>query len=182
MVGPSPLRRVVWVSGAVLAAGTIIALAFHGQRPDPSLVHFQPAGVMLSIAPDAVVEVVISRGQRRWRFERAKPNGWAATPGQPLDEGLGTRLDTGLRFLHVSAPQRVLQPDEVAGISPSEFGLAPPRYSVSVRATGAPPFEIEFGALSSQGLAQYARVTGRSEVLLLPRFMGEQWESVMGAP
>ena len=67
MVGPSPLRRVVWVSGAVLAAGTIIALAFHGQRPDPSLVHFQPAGVMLSIAPDAVVEVVISRGQRRWR-------------------------------------------------------------------------------------------------------------------
>ena len=78
--------------------------------------------------------------------------------------------------------KRVLQPDEVAGISPSEFGLAPPRYSVSVRATGAPPFEIEFGALSSQGLAQYARVTGRSEVLLLPSFMGEQWESVMGAP
>src|SRR5439155_876275 len=113
-------------------------------RPDPSLVHLQPAGVMLSIAPDAVVEVVISRGQRRWRFERAKPNGWGATPGQPLDESLGTRLDTGLRFLHVSAPQRVLQPDEVAGISPSEFGLAPPRYSVSVRATGAPPFEIEF--------------------------------------
>ena len=36
--------------------------------------------------------------------------------------------------------------------------------------------------MSSQGLAQYARVTGRSEVLLLPSFMGEQWESVMGAP
>ncbi len=66
--------------------------------------------------------------------------------------------------------------------SPSEFGLAPPRYSVSVRATGAPLFEIEFGALSPQGLAQYARVTGHAEIVLLPSFIGEQWESVIGAP
>lgn len=182
MVGPSPLSRVVWSAGVVLAAGVIIALAFHGRRSDPSLVHFEPAGVMLSTAPDTVVEVVISRGQRRWRFERARPDVWAAAPGPPLAESVGTRLDTGLRFLHVSMPQRVLQPDEVAGISPSEFGLAPPRYSVSVRATGAPPFEIEFGALSPQGLAQYARVTGHAEILLLPSFIGEQWESVMGAP
>jgi hypothetical protein len=173
---------VAWAAGVVLAAGTIIALAFHGERPDPSLVHFEPAGVMLSIAPDTVVEVVVSRGQRRWRFERAGANGWAAAPGPPLAESVGTHLDTGLRFLHVSAPQRVLQPDEVAGISPSEFGLAPPRYSVSVRATGTPSFEIEFGALSPQGLAQYARVTGHAEVLLLPSFIGEQWEAVMGAP
>ena len=181
MVGSSPLRRVVWAAAMVLAAGMIIALAFHGRRSDPSLVHFEPAGVMLSIAPDTVVEVVISRGQRRWRFERARPNVWAATPGPPLAESVGSRLDAGLRFLHVSAPQRVLQPDEVAGISPSEFGLAPPRYSVSVRATGAPRFEIEFGALSPQGLAQYARVTGHTEIVLLPSFIGEQWESVMGA-
>jgi len=171
----------VWAAGMVLAAGTIIALAFHGQRPDPSLVRFEPAGVMLSIAPDTVVEVVVSRGQRRWRFERARPNVWAAIPGPPLAESVGTRLDTGLHFLHASTPQRVLQPDEVAGISASEFGLAPPRYSVYVRATGAPPFEIEFGALSPQGLAQYARVTGHAEILLLPSFIGEQWESVMGA-
>jgi hypothetical protein len=137
---------------------------------------------MLSIAPDTVLEVVVSRGQRRWRFERTRPDVWAATKGPPLAESVGTRLNTGLRFLHVSTPQRVLQPDEVAGISPSEFGLAPPRYSVSIRATGAPPFEIEFGALSSQGLAQYARVTGHAEILLLPSFIGEQWESVLGAP
>jgi hypothetical protein len=181
-VGPSPLRRMLWAAGVALAGGTIIALAFHGQRPDPSLVHFEPAGVMLSIAPDTVVEVVVSRGQRLWRFERAGTNVWAATPGPPLAESVVTHLDTGLHFLHVSTPQRVLQPDEVAGISPSEFGLAPPRYLVSVRAPGAPPFQIEFGALSPQGLAQYARVTGHPEILLLPSFIGEQWESVMGAP
>jgi hypothetical protein len=75
----------------------------------------------------------------------------------------------------------VLQPQEVAGISPSEFGLEPPRYSVSVRSPAAAPFNIDFGALSPQGPAQYARVTGRDEILLLPSFIGEQWEAVMGA-
>jgi hypothetical protein len=182
VVGPPTLRRVVWVAGMVAAAGTIIVLAFHGQRADPSLVHFEPAGVMLSIAPDTVVEVVLSRGQHRWRFERTGAKAWAAAPGSPLPETVGAHVDTGLRFLHVSTPQRVLQADEVAAVSPSEFGLAPPRYAVSVRATGAPPFEIEFGALSPQGLAQYARVSGHAEVLLLPSFIGEQWEAVMGAP
>jgi hypothetical protein len=182
VVGPSSLRRATWVVGVALAAGTIIALAFHGRRPDTSLVHFEPAGVMLAIAPDTVVEVVVIRGQRRWRFEHAGANSWAATTGPPPAESVATHLDTGLRFLHVSAPQRVLQPDEVVGISPSEFGLAPPRYVVSVRAPGAPPFEIEFGALSPQGLAQYARVTGHPGILLLPSFIGEQWESVMDAP
>jgi hypothetical protein len=67
------------------------------------------------------------------------------------------------------------------GIPPSEFGLEPPRYSVSVRSPAAAPFNIDFGALSPQGPAQYARVTGRAEILLLPSFVGEQWESVISA-
>lgn len=171
----------MWVSAAVLAAGVIIALAFHGRRPDPSFVGFQAAGVMLRISPDAVTEVAVSQGERRWRFERASSTGWAAAPGSPPGESVAARIDSGLRFLHASAPQRVLQPEEVAATSPSEFGLAPPRYSVSVRSPGAAPFTIEFGALSPHGLAQYARVTGRAEILLLPGFVGEQWEAVMGA-
>jgi hypothetical protein len=94
---------------------------------------------------------------------------------------VGAHLDSGLRFLHVSAPQRVLQPEEVAGTPSSEFGLAPPRYSVSVRSAAAAPFDIEFGALNAQGLAQYARLTGHAEILLLPNYIGEQWEAVMNA-
>jgi hypothetical protein len=168
------------MAAAVLAAGVIIALASYGRRPDPSLVGFQAAGVMLQISPDAVTEVTVFQGERRWRFERASSTGWAAVSGSSLGEGMGARLDSGLRFLHVSAPQRVLQPEEVAATSPSEFGLEPPRYSVSVRSPGAAPFTIEFGALSPHGLAQYARVIGRAEILLLPSFVGEPWESVMG--
>ena len=166
---------------AVLAAGVIIALASYGRRPDPSLAPFEAAGVMLLIPPETITEVVVSQGERRWRFVLASPKSWAAADGPPLGESVGARLDTGLRYLHVSAPQRVLQPQEVVGISPSEFGLEPPRYSVSVRAPAASPFNIDFGALSPQGPAQYARVTGRAEILLLPSFIGEQWEAVMGA-
>ncbi len=175
------LRRALWLGAAVLAAGVIISLAVYGRRPDPSLARFEAAGVMLFVPPDTVTEVVVSRGERRWRFERTSAKGWAAAPGAPAGEGVGARLDSGLRFLHVSAPQRVLQPEEVAGTPPSEFGLAPPRFSVSVRSPAAAPFNIEFGALNPQGLAQYARITGRAEILLLPGFIGEQWEAVMDA-
>ena len=190
-MGAPALRRLLWPGAAVLGAGVIIALAVYGHRPDPSLARFEAAGVMLSIQPDSVTEVVVSQGERRWRFERRDATGWAAAPGPPLGEGVGgegvggesvaTHLDSGLRFLHVSAPQRVLQPQEVAGTPPSEFGLAPPRFSVSIRSTAAAPFDIEFGALNPQGLAQYARVMGRAEILLLPSFVGEQWEAVMTA-
>jgi hypothetical protein len=168
------------MSATVLAAGVIIALASYGRRPEPGLVGFEAAGVMLLIPPDSVTEVVVSEGGRRWRFERASSKGWAAMAGPPLAEGVAARIDSGLRFLHVSAPQRVLQPEEVAATSPSEFGLEPPRYTVSVRSPSAAPFTIEFGALSPHGPAQYARVTGRTEILLLPSFVGEQWESVLG--
>ena len=186
MVGAPALRRLLWPGAAVLAAGVIIALAVNGHRPDPSLARFEAAGVMLSIQPDSVTEVVVAQGERRWRFERRDATGWAAAPGPPLGKGVGgesvaTHLDSGLRFLHVSAPQRVLQPQEVAGTPPSEFGLAPPRFSVSIRSPAAAPFDIEFGALNPQGLAQYARVMGRAEILLLPSFVGEQWEAVMTA-
>jgi hypothetical protein len=169
------------MGAALLAAGVIIALASYGRRPDPSFAPFEAAGIMLLIPPETITDVVMVQGERRWRFERASPNGWVAGSGSPLGESVRARLDSGLRFLHVSAPQRVLQPQEVAGIAPSEFGLEPPRYSVSVRSSAAEPFNVDFGAPSPQGSAQYARVTGRAEILLLPRFIGEQWEVVMGA-
>ena len=169
------------MGAVVLAAGAIIALAWLGHRPDPSLVRFEAVGIMLAIPPDTVTEVVVSQGERRWRFERAPSKVWTAAHGQPLAESASSRVESGLRFLHVSAPQRVLQRDEVAGIPPSEFGLEPPRFSVSVRSRGAAPFDIEFGGRNPQGLAQYARLAGRAEILLLPGFIGEQWESVMKA-
>lgn len=178
-MGAPALRRAAWAVAATLAAGVIMTLALYGRRPDPSLARFEAAGVMLAIAPESVTEVEIARDARRWRFARAGAGGWTAPPGPPPGERVSAGIDSGLHFLHVSAPQRVLKPDEIAGTPPAEFGLEPPRFTVSVRAPTAPPFTIEFGALNPQGLARYARISGRVELLLLPGFVGEPWETVM---
>ena len=181
MVGTPALRRAAWWGMALVAAGVITGLAFHGRRPDSSLARFEAAGVMLAIPPDTVTEVVVTQGDRRWRFERAGPRAWTSAPGGPAGEHVGSQIDSGLRFLHVSAPQRVLEPGELTRIARSEFGLEPPRFSVSVRSSAAGPFSIDFGVRNAQGLAQYAHVAGRAEVFLLPVFVGDPWEEVMKA-
>jgi hypothetical protein len=38
---------------------------------------------------------------------------------------------------------------------------------------------IEFGEVNPQGLAQYTRIGGSAEIILLPRFVGEPWEAVV---
>ncbi|HET8577126.1 MAG TPA: DUF4340 domain-containing protein [Methylomirabilota bacterium] len=174
------LRRALWMGAAVLAAGVVIALAAHGRRADPGLVRFEAAGVMIEFPPELITHVVVTRGERQWRFTRTNAQGWVSAPDTlPLGEDTATRLESGLRFLHVSAPQRVMARSELAGTPLAEFGLDPPRYSVSVQSSARGSFTIEFGAVNPQGLAQYARVKGRNEILLLPSFVGEPWEAVI---
>lgn len=166
MAAPA-LTRSAWPAAAVLAAAVIVTLALHGGRPEPGLVRFEAAGVMLHIAPERVREVRVTAGDRRWQFTRARGGEWR-------------RIEGGLRFLHASAPQRVMARDELAGTPAAEFGLDPPRYTVFVHADGADPFVVQFGAATAQGLAQYARVSGRDELFLLPRFVGAEWEAATG--
>ena len=182
MVVASALKRVAWMGAVVVAAGVILVLSLHGRRPDPGLVRFEAAGVMVQVPPARVTEVVVTRDDRRWRFARTDGRGWTAAPGMPpLSEDVAARIESGLRFLHVSAPQRVMAREEFSGTPLAELGLDPPRYSVSVSASVGAPLTVEFGALNPQGLAQYARVQGRGEILLLPSFVGEPWETVSGA-
>lgn len=182
MVATPALRRVAWIAAALLAAGAIVAIAMHGQRPEPGLARFEPAGVMLGVRPEQVTGIEIVTPEGRWWFVRTDTGRWRVSVGSsPLAADPTTSLDNGLRFLHVSAPERALTRDELVGLSMVEFGLAPPRYTVSVRSTGQ-PFTIEFGGLNAQGLAQYARVAGDAGIVLLPRFVGQQWEAAIAAP
>jgi hypothetical protein len=177
-----PVSRALWVGAAVGAGGLIAALALHGERPDPAgLARFEAAGLMRAIEPAQVTSVEVRRAGRQWRFRRAPDGGWAAEGPEGTGAAAVAALDEGLGFLHASAPQRVLAPGEVQGIPMSEYGLSPPGYAVTVQAGGA-PFTVEFGAVNPQGLAQYARVAGREEVFLLPRFVGRPWETAVGAP
>jgi len=178
-VAAPALRRLAWPAAAVLAAATIAALALHGRRPEPGLARFEAAGVMLHIPSARVREVRVTAGDRRWRFTRSG-TGWTVTGPGGASADWERRLEGGLRFLQVSAPQRVMARDEFAGTPAAEFGLDPPRYTVAVHTDGADPFVIEFGGANAQGLAQYARVTGRAELILLPRFVGAEWEAAAG--
>ena len=88
------------------------------------------------------------------------------------------QVEEGLALLHRSGPERILTPDEAVG-SERDFGLATPALSVTARTAWDPPFTIHFGGKNPLGLARYARVDGRAEVVLLPAFVAETWERLV---
>jgi hypothetical protein len=181
-VAAAPLRRRLAIASVLGAAGVIVILALHGERPGSGLARYEAAGVMLALDPARVTGVEVRQADRRWRFQRGAGAAWVHDGGGAAPEPTARAVEDGLRFLHGSAPQRALTRAEVAGIPLGEYGLAPPRYEITVRGAGGAVFVIEFGALNSQGLAQYARVTGRDEILLLPGYVGRAWEAAIGQP
>ena len=178
MVATAALKRAAWVGGAGLAASLIVVFAWHGRRPAPGLVRFEPRGVMLQLRVEEIVEVQVSAGNHQQSFTRSPAGTWS-TAGAPVPAEIVQRLERGLRFLQVSAPQRILSPEEYAETPFAAFGLAPPRYSVVVRTAASTPLMIQFGETNPQGLAQYARLDGSAALLLLPRFVGEPWEALI---
>lgn len=179
----APVKGSVWTVSALGAVAAIALLAMHGERPDPAgLARFEAAGVMLALDPAQVTAVEVRQAERRWRFQRGSGGAWAPAGAVPAAGQSVRALDDGLGFLHGSAPQRVLQRAEVDGIPLSEYGLAPPRYVVTVEGAAGAAFTIEFGAVNPQGLAQYARVADHGEIILLPRFVGQAWETAIGLP
>jgi hypothetical protein len=181
-VATAALRRGLAIASALGAAGVIVVLALHGERPGSGLARYEAAGIMLALDPDRVTAVEVRQAGRRWRFERGAGAAWLQDGAGPAPDPTARAVEDGLRFLHGSAPQRTLTPAEVAGIPLGEYGLAPPRYEVRVQDAAGAAFVVEFGALNSQGLAQYARVTGRDEILLLPGYVGRAWEAAIGPP
>lgn len=178
MVAAPALKRAAWIVGAGLAASVMFVLAWHGRRPDPGLVRFEPAGVMLHLRVEDIREVEVLAGDQQQRFTHAHAGTWR-TARAPVPTETAQHLERGLRFLHVTAPQRVLSPEADAETPLAAFGLAPPRSVVVVRTATGTPFMIQFGDVNPQGLAQYARIGGHAEIILLPRFVGEPWEAVV---
>jgi hypothetical protein len=171
-----------WIAGAAAAGAALLAIALHGERPDAGLARFQPNGVMVAIPPARVSAVELRRADRTWRFSRT-PTGWTALP----DPAPGTRdptslVDMGLRLLHGSVPQRVMAREEARALTLSEVGLDPPVLTVRAEVPGAAPFTIDIGGPNPQGLARYARVAGREEVVLLNRYVADPWQTLTEVP
>jgi Domain of unknown function (DUF4340) len=178
VVAPARLRSWGWPVAAIIAAGFIGLLAFYGDRPEPGLARFIPAGLLADWPVQQVMSVDVATGAQNRSFRRYPGGGWrSAAAGEPATADLAQRIETGLTLLHNSAPQRT----DLSSAQLEEFGLEPPRLTVTARMTGRTDVTIEFGGANPLGLERYARVVGRNEIMLMPAFVADAWEKVAEA-
>lgn len=178
MVAPASVKAWGWPVAATLAAGFIGLLAFHGERPEPGLARFTPAGLLADWPVEQVTSVEISSGAYRRAFRRNPGGGWHPEAADAaITAELTERIETGLTLLHNSGPPR----SDLASAQLEEFGLAPPRLTITARLTDGTGITIEFGGANPLGLERYARVVGRAEILLMPAFVADAWEPLAAA-
>jgi hypothetical protein len=159
----------------MLAAGFIGLLAFHGERPDPGLARFEAAGLLADWTIQQVASVEVSSGTDHRSFYRNPGGGWRLEAANaPTTADLAERIETGLKLLHNSAPERT----DLTREQLPEFGLQPPWLTVTAHATSGDSIAVEFGGSNPLGLERYARVIGRTEVMLMPAFVADVWERV----
>jgi hypothetical protein len=176
VVAPAGVRAWGWPFAAALSAGLIGVLAFHGERPEPGLARFAASGLLADWPIQQVNSVEVSAGGHRQSFRRNPGGGWRPEAADAaITADLADRIDLGLELLHNSAPQRT----DLASEQLAEFGLEPPRFTVTARTTAGAGVTIEFGGANPLGLERYARVEGRSEILLMPDYVADAWQRVI---
>jgi hypothetical protein len=175
VVAPAGLKACRWPVAATLAAGFIGLLAFEGERPEPGLARFAPAGILADWPTQQVTSVEVGVGTDRRSFRRNPGGGWRPEVADAATTAdLAERIETALTLLHNSGPQRT----DLASEQLSEFGLVPPRLTVTVSMISGAMVTIEFGGTNPLGLERYARVVGRREIWLMPAFVADAWEPI----
>ena len=169
-------RLTVWASStaALLTLAFIAALAFTGDRPEPGLERFRPAGVLAAWEIEDIVAVEIVAGTEHRLFRRGPDGIWQGVGAETTQH-----IERGLTLLRNAAPQRVFASGEIDTGSLVEFALDPPRLTIIARRYTGNPVTVRFGAANPLGLARYARADGRPEVLLLPSYVAEAWEEIV---
>jgi hypothetical protein len=172
-------RRLVAPGAALLAVGILAAMVFSGRmRESKQLVKFVPAGVMPE-APADIDRIELRTSSARWAFVRAA-DGWrGAADDRLVPASLGAHLDDSVKFMHVSAPVRVIERAEWEPLGLREFGLDPPRYTAILSRRGTVALGAQFGTLNPQDVLQYMKLDGRDEVYLMSRFIGDEWEKAL---
>jgi hypothetical protein len=181
VVAAALIDRRRWAAG-LIALGAVVFMAAMaitgGRRENQQLVRFQAAGLMAQV-PDDVDRVDLERDGRLLTLRRSADRAWTYEPaGRPLPAALVTHVETSLRFMHVAEPVRVMEGGEWDSAALGDFGLAPARYVVRLTGKGGPLLAVDFGALNPQRVAQFARVDGRQQLYLMPKFVGVEWERV----
>ncbi len=182
-MAPASLMRHAWIVAATLAAGFLAVLAFHGERANTSMAKFQPAGFMAHLTVTDVRSIEVLAGGKRWQFARGGDGRWSASAApSALPPDLGARLDQALGLLRNAGAERVMTPEELGAQPLADFGLDPPRLSITVHAGASTTLSAAFGNANPIGLARYARISGQDGVALLPAYVVEAWEKAVEAP
>lgn len=172
-------RGLLGLGAAALAVGFLVVMTMSGRvRESGQFVRFVAAGV-LAETPARVSRVELAGHGGRWVFARTAA-GWQRDPGErPVPSSLATHLDDAIKFLHASAPVRVLERPEWAEQGLGEFGLDRPALSAALLNDGRPLLAVHFGSTNPQKVLQYMRIDGRDEIYVMSRFVGEEWERVL---
>lgn len=172
-------RRLLAPVTALLAVGLLVAMVVSGHlRENKQFVKFVPAGVMPE-SPSEIDRIEVTTSAGRWEYVRAG-DGWRTLPAGPsASHSLASHLNDSIKFMHISAPVRVIERAEWSPVGLREFGLDPPRYTATLYRRGAAVLGAEFGAPNPQKVLQYMKVTGRDQVFLMSRFIGEEWEQAI---
>ena len=181
MVAPPVKRSVIWGLAALASIGYLCAMVVGGALPElRNRVKFEAKGVM-TVAPERIDRVAIERGTRRLAFVRTTSGGWSPAGGEELPAGAAAKVSLAVQYMHTAAPVRSMKADEIRGIAPTEFGLAPPALSVTLFAGGQRVLQAHFGARNAEDILQYMTLSGSDDMYLMSRFVGQQWDAVIEA-
>jgi hypothetical protein len=173
--------RHLWTAGAAVAAlAFLIAMVVTGALPQQrQLVKFEAKGVM-KLEPDLVKRVEIHQGDRKAVLLRAPGGGWVAEGGGALSAEIAKKVSLAVQFMNTAGPIRVIEAADLQGANLRDFGLDPPALSVVLYQGAQAVIGARFGTHNPEDTAQYMMVDGSRELVLMSRFVGQEWESVAG--
>ena len=178
-VAPSLIGRLAWPLAAALALLFVVGLALTGKRPDAGIAQFKASGLLTAFAPEDTHEVEIAVGGKTWRFRREDVWHAVEVPAKVAPD-VGERIEAALRLLRNAGPLRVLTADEVAQMPESEYALGAQSLLVRLSGPNGATFQVQFGGSNPLGSARYSRVMGVEGLPMLPAYVAQAWEQVIG--
>jgi hypothetical protein len=164
------------IAGLMMAL--IAGLAFTGKPPGGQMLQrFAPGGI-IAASPADILRVEMRLGKERLGLHRTPTGSWAfdGVTAQTVPDEVTSHLEMALRFMHVSAATRTLEPGNYTSSSIADFGLEQPSLAISLGAADGSVTIVDFGALNPATTSQYVRLAGHPTLYMLPRHVGNEWQ------
>ena len=166
---------------AVAGLAFLIAMVVIGALPEQrQLVKFEARGVM-KLQPDLISRVELHRAKgTAVVLLRAADGHWTTERDGTLSAELSGKLSLAVQFMNTAGPIRIIEAAALQGADSRDFGLDPPHLSVILYQGTQAVIGARFGAHNPEDTAQYMMLDGQQDVILMSRFVGQEWESVAG--